>query len=264
MGEGLALAHGGVHISAEPEQHGWATHEEGSAEVEAVRRRLLRLAFDVHDGPMQDLIGMMWRLQSARDHAIKEAEQGEFAALATLFDDFAGDLGRIEKGLRSLMFSLEHNASVQTSLRTLVDEHVEAFEQHASAEVEVFVTGDVEPRTDSQRIAIERVLRESLSNIAKHAQARHVAILLRGTDDSILLQIRDDGCGFAPGTSESGTQHIGIRAMHERLRLLGGEFAVDSRVGGPTVVTAQILKWQAPRAALPVFAPVTTAGLEDA
>src|SRR5713226_4922982 len=119
MGEGLALAHGGVHISAEPEQHGWATHEEGSAEVEAVRRRLLRLAFDVHDGPMQDLIGMMWRLQSARDHAIKEAEQGEFAALATLFDDFAGDLGRIEKGLRSLMFSLEHNASVQTSLRTL-------------------------------------------------------------------------------------------------------------------------------------------------
>jgi signal transduction histidine kinase len=78
-----------------------------------------------------------------------------------------------------------------------VDEHVAAFKRRVSAEVDVSVTGDVEPRTDSQRIALEHVLRDSLSNIAKHANAHHVAITLCGRDESIELTIRDDGCGFA-------------------------------------------------------------------
>jgi signal transduction histidine kinase len=245
MEEGVALAPGGAPDGLEAADRGPVTEPAGSPEVEAMRRRLLRLAFDVHDGPMQELIGIGWRLQLARDRAIQKAEGGEPAALAGVFDEFAGDLGCVEKGLRSLMLSLEHNAVSQRSLRVPVDEHVAAFERHGFARVEVSVTGDVEPRTDSQRIALERVLRESLSNIAKHAHAEHVAVSLRGTDESIRLEIRDDGCGFVPDAAATCRQHVGIRAMRERLRLLGGELTVDSRVGGPTVVTARILKWQA-------------------
>jgi signal transduction histidine kinase len=245
MGEVVALAAGGAPAGVEAADDGSLTERAGLAEVEAMRRRLLRLAFDVHDGPMQDLIGMTWRLQSARERAMKEAEKGQLAALAGLFDDFAGDLGRVEKGLRSLMFSLEHNSASQGSLHVPVADTVAAFEEHASARVEVSITGDVGPRSDSQRIALERVLRESLSNIAKHANAEHVAITLKGNDESIVLEIRDDGCGFTPGETAAGSQHIGIRAMRERLRLLGGEFTVASRVGGPTVITARILKWPA-------------------
>jgi len=246
MREVVALAPGGAVDGVEGPVHGppaaeWA----GLAEVEAMRRRLVRLAFDVHDGPMQDLIGIAWRLQSARERAMTAAEAGELASLAAVFDDFAGDLGGVEKGLRSLMFSLEDNAGSVGSLCVPVDAHVEAFKQHASACVEVSVSGDVEPRTDSQRIALERVLRESLSNIAKHAHAEHVAITLRGTDESIVLEVRDDGCGFVPQAKGTGVRHVGIRAMRERLRLLGGEFTIDSRLGGPTIVTARIAKWQA-------------------
>lgn len=190
MREVVTLAPGGAGDRREDAAgHGLVADPAGLAEVEAMRRRLVRLAFDVHDGPMQDLIGIAWRLQSARERAMTAAEAGELASLAAVFDDFAGGLGGVEKGLRSLMFSLEHNASSVRSLRVPVDAHVEAFTQHASARVEVSVSGDVEPRTDSQRIALERVLRESLSNIAKHAHAEHVAITLRGTNESILLEI---------------------------------------------------------------------------
>jgi two-component system NarL family sensor kinase len=234
MREGVALAPGA-----------------GSAEVEAMRRRLLRVAFDVHDGPMQDLIGVAWRLRSARDRLLREAERGKVAGLAAAFDEFAGDLGVVEKGLRSLMLSLEQDEGSRPSLHVPIEEHVAAFEKHASARVEVCIAGDVLPRTDSQRIALERVLRESLSNVAKHAHAEHVEVLLRGTDESIVLEIRDDGCGFDPDTDGTHVQHVGIRAMRERLRLLGGELTVDSRVGGPTVVTARIAKRHASHQATP-------------
>jgi two-component system, NarL family, sensor kinase len=246
MREGVSLAPGGVDDQREHAGgHGSAARPVGSAEIEAMRRRLVRLAFDVHDGPMQDLIGIAWRLQSARERAVAAAEAGELASFAAVFDDVAGDLGGVEKGLRSLMFSLEDGARTGVSLRVPVDAHVEAFKKRASACVEVTLSGDVEPRTDSQRIALERVLRESLSNIAKHAHAEHVAITLRGTDESIVLQVRDDGCGFVPHARATGVRHVGIRAMRERLRLLGGEFTIDSRPGGPTIVTARIAKWQA-------------------
>src|SRR5579864_186148 len=211
--------------------------------VEGMRRRLRRLAFDVHDGPMQDLIAITWRLRSARDQAVAEAERGESAVLVTVFTALIADLGRVEKGLRSLMLSLEHNAAPGDSRRVPVEEHVAAFNERTSAQVDVSVTGDVEPRTDSQRIALERVLRESLANAAKHAHAAHVAITLRGTDESIELTIRDDGCGFDPD-APIDARHMGLRAMGELLRMLGGRYNVESRLGGPTTVTAEVRKWQ--------------------
>lgn len=257
MREVVRLAPGGVDDRREDAAaHGLVAEPAGSGEVEAMRRRLVRLAFDVHDGPMQDLIGIAWRLQSAREQAMMAAEAGELASLAAVFDDFAGDLGGLEKGLRSLMFSLEDNAVAVGALRVPVDAHIEAFKQHAAARVDLSVRGDVEPRTDSQRIALERVLRESLSNIAKHAHAEHVAITLRGTDESIVLQVKDDGCGFVPHAKATGARHVGIRAMRERLRLLGGEFTIDSRPGGPTIVTARIAKWHASQDVRPAISGV--------
>jgi hypothetical protein len=64
---------------------------------------------------MQDLIGIGWRLQAARERAMKEAERRELASLAAVFDDFVGDLGGVERALRSLMLSLEHNAASRRS-----------------------------------------------------------------------------------------------------------------------------------------------------
>jgi two-component system NarL family sensor kinase len=243
MGEVVVLAPAGAGDELEQAGHGARTEQAGlpDARVEAMRRQLRRLAFDVHDGPMQDLIAISWRLVSARGDVVKEG--GESATIAAVLDAFIADLGRVEKGLRSLMLSIEHSTTPRDSLRVPIDEHVVAFKQRMSAQVDVSVTGDVEPRTDSQRIALERVLRESLSNIAKHAHAEHVAITLRGTDESIELTIRDDGCGFDPH-AHMDARHMGLRAMGELLRMLGGRYKVDSRLGGPTTVTAELRKWQ--------------------
>jgi len=90
-------------------------------------------------------------------------------------------------------------------------------------------------------------LQESLSNIAKHADAANVTIQLRDMQHSLLLQVRDDGRGFqSDDCCRSGTTHIGLDAMRERLQLIGSTLTVDSRAGGPTTITAVIEKWQPP------------------
>jgi len=203
------------------------------------------MAFDVHDGPMQDLIAIGYRQRALQATVVDSPGSISADRLTAEFDQLGVQLAGTEKMLRSMMFSLEENAAAQTDLMAIVAEHANAFKRHAAAAVEVIADGDLELYTDSQRIAVERVLQESLSNIAKHADAANVTIQLRGTRHSLLLQVRDDGRGFQPGDcSRSGSTHIGLDAMRERLQLIGSTLTVDSRPGGPTTITAVIEKWQ--------------------
>jgi signal transduction histidine kinase len=231
----------------------WADTPEAAAEVlagakaEALQRRLLRMAFDVHDGPMQDLIAIGYRLRALRAAVVGLPTCASVDRLAAEFDQLGGQLAGTETALRSMMFSLEENAAARTDLIEVVAEQAAAFKRHTSAAVEVIAEGDLELPTDSQQIAFVRVLQESLSNIAKHADAANVTIQLRGMEHSLLLQVRDDGRGFQPDVGDrSGTAHVGLAAMEKRLQLIGGTLTVDSRVGGPTTITAVIEKWQPP------------------
>jgi signal transduction histidine kinase len=213
--------------------------------AEALQRRLLRMAFDVHDGPMQDLIAAGYSLRALQARVDEVLGSTNADSLTAEFDKLGIELAGTERTLRSMMFSLEENAAAQTDLLAIVAEHTNAFTRHASAAIEVIAEGDLELYTDSQRITVERVLQETLSNIAKHADAANVTIQLRGIRHSLLLQIRDDGGGFQPDEcGRSGTVHIGLAAMRERLQLIGGTLAIDSHVGGPTTITATIEKWQ--------------------
>jgi len=203
------------------------------------------MAFDVHDGPMQDLIAIGYGLNALRMQVAAAVGEERVASLAPAFDDLLVQLSATERTLRSMMFSLEENAASRTDLLEIVAHQTAALRRHSDVEVEVISEGDLELYTDSQRIAVERILLESLSNIAKHADATNVTIRLRGTSESLLVQVQDDGRGFVPRTSRrAGPNHVGLGAMRERLELLGGTFDVDSRPGGPTTVTATIEKWR--------------------
>ena len=101
--------------------------------------------------------------------------------------------------------------------------------------------------TDSQRIALQSVTREALSNIAKHAAAHTVTVRLRGTARTITLEIVDDGRGFSPEAAKNKPGRLGLGGMRERVELLGGEFEVASRPGGPTNITATLKAWRAIR-----------------
>jgi two-component system NarL family sensor kinase len=134
----------------------------------------------------------------------------------------------------------------------MVEEQVGTFRQRCPGiVVDVAAYGDVELHTDSQRIALDRVLRESLTNIAKHSGAKNVTVHLQGLAGVLLLKVQDDGCGFDPEVWEQSTARLGLRSMRSRVELLGGGLTVDTQVGGPTTITAAIEKWR-PAAPVPL------------
>lgn len=89
--------------------------------------------------------------------------------------------------------------------------------------------------------ALFRMVQESLNNIAKHAQASHVDVILDDTDDEIVLTIRDDGIGIAPDRLTDVMTH-GLRGMRERATYLGGSVRIVNAKSGGTVISATIPK----------------------
>ncbi|GAA2377814.1 cellulose binding domain-containing protein [Dactylosporangium salmoneum] len=87
------------------------------------------------------------------------------------------------------------------------------------------------------------ILREALRNVAAHARAETVAVTLGRDGDSLALEVRDDGAGFAVPDNLAHLQrdgHHGIVGMHERARNCGGQLSIWSRPGGGTRVTATV------------------------
>jgi len=87
--------------------------------------------------------------------------------------------------------------------------------------------------------ALFRLLQESLSNVAKHANAKRVTVTLGGTHQTVELQVTDDGVGFDPGLLPAKRDATGIVGMRERLRPFGGTVRIISRPGqGATVISS--------------------------
>lgn len=87
--------------------------------------------------------------------------------------------------------------------------------------------------------AVFRIVQESLANVAKHAGATEVAVVITKAPRAVTLIVRDNGCGFSP-TAPRKRQSLGLMGLRERAELLGGRVAIDSAPGHGTCVEAHI------------------------
>jgi signal transduction histidine kinase len=99
-----------------------------------------------------------------------------------------------------------------------------------------------EQLTTPIRTALYRVALEALTNVARHAQAARVDVVLRKLDDGILMEIKDDGKAFDVQKmwTVRKNRHLGMLGMRERVEMVGGAFTVESEPGQGTTVRAQI------------------------
>jgi len=88
-------------------------------------------------------------------------------------------------------------------------------------------------------LCLFRVLQEGLQNAVKHSGSRHVEVSLSGATDVIELTVRDSGIGFDLEEAITGSG-LGLTSMKERLKLVHGEFFIDSRPGRGTVIRAKV------------------------
>jgi signal transduction histidine kinase len=85
--------------------------------------------------------------------------------------------------------------------------------------------------------AVYRIVQEALTNVVKHANARHVSVVLTRKNGAVSVVIEDDGKGFDPNRPAEG---IGLSGMRERVELLDGRLLVDSSPGAGTTLVLEL------------------------
>jgi signal transduction histidine kinase len=211
--------------------------------AESLKRRLTRLALDVHDGPMQNLAVIGFSLGDLKRRMQAVVPQEHHTKLDAGMEQLSAELVRVETDLRALISALEHGSVTTVPVVEAIESEIADFEKRSPASVVFTISGNVETKTDSQRIAIQSVTRAALANIAKHASATEVEVSLRGTSRTITLQVTDNGAGFDSDVPPKKGR-FGLVGMKERVELLGGEFEISSRPGGPTRITATLETWR--------------------
>ena len=217
-------------------------HEREPALATANERLLVRLGFDLHDGPLQQVYVLAQDVRLLRDQMVMLVGTEHREPVLGRFADLESQLAELHQDLRDLAHSLEPRSLLQQPLPDAVGRELAALNRRTGISTSIVVDGSFDALTASQRIALLRVLQEALSNIRQHSGGSEVAVTLRENDaEGVCMEIRDDGHGFDPAgvvPDVDGQSGIGLVGMRERLRLLGGRLDIESAPGGPTTLKA--------------------------
>jgi signal transduction histidine kinase len=205
--------------------------------LRATEQERVRLAADLHDGPVQELTALRYGLTRARNR-IQRGEPGQAESLmAELEDELASGI----TGLRRLMAELRPAVLDEQGLEVALQNQVRAFE--ATSGVACAISTGLQTRlAPDLETVLYRVTQESLNNIGKHAGASRVTVSLATENGSVRLRINDDGVGFDPVVASRllSEGHFGLAGMRERVEMVGGRLVVDSAPGRGTTVAVEM------------------------
>ena len=197
----------------------------GQAEMAVLEERR-RMAREIHDGLTQELSFMRSQLDPSRgalpaemlphlSAAAERALQESRRAVATLSADSEG------ASLADALFRAAHDVAAREGVEVSIE------------------LGPGAPTRSNHRAELERVVREAVTNAIRHGGASVVRVRLSRAGSSVLVEVRDDGCGFAPDELACSAG-FGLRSMRERVEVLGGTFAIESTSPGGTSVAVTI------------------------
>jgi two-component system sensor histidine kinase UhpB len=205
--------------------------ESAARALRAQEAERLRVARGLHDEVGQVLTGVLLQLDSlaraddaSRANEIEETKQSVRQALE--------EVRRIARELRPEM--LEH-----LGLVSALTELSRRFAEQSGLLVSRRFADGLPPLSGEAEIAVYRVAQESLTNVARHADASRVEIALEPGVESVVLRIADDGRGL-PEALASSNGHTGLRGMRERALLVGGALAVKRSSEGGVEVRLEV------------------------
>jgi signal transduction histidine kinase len=205
--------------------------------LRATEQERVRLAADLHDGPVQELTALRYGLTRARNRIRRgDPEQAE-GLLAELENELASGI----TGLRRLMAELRPAVLDEQGLEAALHNHVRAFE--ATSGVACAISTGLQSRlAPDLETVLYRVTQETLNNVGKHAGASRVTVSLAAENGSVRLRINDDGVGFDPIAASRllSEGHFGLAGMRERVEMVGGHLSIDSAPGEGTTVDVEM------------------------
>jgi two-component system sensor histidine kinase UhpB len=177
---------------------------------EAERRRI---AQELHDEVGQSMTAILLELKRASDEAPPPLRE-QLHDVQEITRESLDEVRRLARRLRPGVLDDLGLVSALTSL-------TEDFATHTGLQVTRRLDADLPALEPETELVLYRVAQESMTNVARHADATRVTVALRHTDDHVVLAVTDDGCGV-----EAPREGAGIRGMRERALLIGGSLDI--------------------------------------
>jgi PAS domain S-box-containing protein len=197
---------------------------------EEERRRIAR---DLHDHLGQQLTSLRLKLEAVRsvtpDLADVQATLTQADALLT----------RIDRDIDFLSWELRPAALDDLGLKAVLENYVSEWSHHSNVRARFHTEGLGDERVAPEiEATLYRIAQEALNNVARHARAQSVGVVLERRGRTLSLVIEDDGVGFDASTI-SNTM-IGLVGMRERAAVVGGSLDIEPTPGGGTTVLARV------------------------
>lgn len=201
----------------------------------AVTEERARIARDIHDGIAQGLAFLRLRLELWPEWVASDPDR-----LRSEMAEMRGFVrGQIQE-LRRAIFALRPVPFESLGFVGGLGRYIEEFAAQQGWQLSIDLSGapsHLEPELEATAF---RTIQEALTNVARHAEARHVVVTIDQVDQGLRILVGDDGQGFEPARAEEDGSHLGLRQMRERLAALRGQLIVLSRPGGGTELRAWV------------------------
>ena len=199
----------------------------------AVAEERSLLARELHDSIAQSLAFLKIQVQLLR-HAV---QRGDAAAVQRALGELETGVRESYADVRELLLHFRTRASeedIEPALRATLQK----FEHQTGLPTRLRLEGHGVPLAADVQVQVLHILQEALSNVRKHAGARHVELRASGAPHW-RFEVHDDGRGFAPADARPET-HVGLRIMQERAQRIGANVQVESAPGAGCTVRLEL------------------------
>ena len=190
-----------------------------------------RIAREMHDQFGEQLTTLALNIGALRNAC---ADLPDLRAQVDALDAVAKQLDR---DVDHLVWELRPTALDDLGLRAALTNYVQNWSRRVNIPAKLHMPGLLDERLPSEaETTLYRIAQEALNNVAKHARATRVEIILERRTDHVVLVIEDDGVGFEPARAASDRQGFGLLGMQERAALVGATLQIESTEQGTTVL----------------------------
>jgi signal transduction histidine kinase len=189
--------------------------------TQATQDERRRLARELHDSIVQSLYSLTL-LARAWSLKVYEATSSD---LVEWFGQIEGIAHQTLKEMRLLIYQLRSPELEELGLVEMLRLRLEAVEQRTGVMVRLEAESYQRPNMPTAEPQIYAIIQEALNNALRHATATVITVVLRQSSEGLLVEVRDNGCGFEVAERTGG---IGLSTMHERAEAIGGRLNITS------------------------------------
>ncbi|HYE73929.1 MAG TPA: sensor histidine kinase, partial [Blastocatellia bacterium] len=202
--------------------------------VQAQEEERRRISRELHDHVGQQLTALRLGLESLRQAKSQDTDT----------EGLKNIIRQLDEEVDFLAWELRPAALDEHGLEAALSNFVEEWSKHYKVQAEFEATRLRDDRFSSElEVNLYRIMQEALNNIAKHAQAKHVGVVLKRQDGHLILIIEDDGIGFdleEASSVDANDRGLGLVGMRERAELLGGTLEIESAPGEGTTIFVRV------------------------